>query len=53
MSTRSPALSAIFQPGFGVVVATSHETAPAGSKYLASERKISFVTPLRVTVIES
>ena len=29
---------------------TSHDTAPAGSKYFAFERKSACVWPLRVTV---
>ena len=31
------------QSGLVAVIATSHETAPAGSKYLASERNSSLV----------
>src|SRR5947208_9371802 len=46
--SRSPFLTATRQSGLVNVIATSHETAPAGSKYLASERKISLVWPARV-----
>src|SRR3954467_6348241 len=40
-SSVSPALTATFQSGLVAVIATSHDTAPAGSKYLASERNSS------------
>ncbi len=37
-SRRSPGWTATLQPGLVWVIETSHETAPAGSKYLATER---------------
>src|SRR4051794_7167717 len=47
-SSVSPGLSATFQSGLVAVIATSHDTAPAGSKYFASERKRLAVFPERV-----
>src|SRR4051795_1583661 len=40
----SPLWSAPRQSGFVPVIVTSHDTAPAGSKYLASERNSSRVS---------
>src|SRR4051794_23390807 len=43
----SPGLTATFQSGLVAVIATSHDTAPAGSKYLASDRNSCLVWPPR------
>src|SRR3954470_9596640 len=50
VARRSPACRAMRQSGLEPVIATSQDTAPDGSKYLASERKSSLVVPLRVAV---
>src|SRR3954447_3875492 len=52
-SSVSPGLSATRQSGVVTVIATSHDTAPAGSKYLASERNSSLVVPARVALRSS
>jgi hypothetical protein len=44
----SPFLTFTRQFGFVAVIATSQDTGPAGSQYLARERKRCFFTPLRV-----
>src|SRR3954464_13542165 len=49
----SPAFNATRHVGLVAVIDTSHDTAPAGSKYFASERNRRFVTPSRVTVRSS
>jgi len=46
-------LSVGLQLGFVAVIDTSHETAPAGSKYLATDLNSRIVLPLRVTVRSS
>ena len=46
----SPLRTPTRQPGGVTVMATSHETAPAGSKYFASERKSGAVCPSRVSL---
>jgi len=49
--TTSPGLTLTFQPLSEVaVMETSHDTAPAGSQYLATEWKTVLVTPSRVTL---
>src|SRR4051812_10060017 len=49
----SPALSVGLQLGFVAVIDTSHDTAPAGSKYFALDRNRRFFCPSRVTVRSS
>src|SRR5436305_15224673 len=49
-STTSPAFSVGRQLAFVTVIATSHDTAPAGSKYFACEWKSLIVLPPRVAV---
>ena len=45
----SPASTATRQSGGVAVIATSQDTAPAGSKYLATERNRRSVAPSRAT----
>src|SRR3954447_22246627 len=46
--STSPFLTPTRQPGGVASIATSHDTAPAGSKYLALERNSRTVFPPRV-----
>ena len=46
----SPARTPARHDGGVTVIATSHDTAPAGSKYFASERKSGTVFPSRVSL---
>ena len=48
--STSPRLTFTRQFGRVAVIATSHETAPAGSQYFARERKRFTVRPSRVSL---
>ena len=50
MLRTSPRLTLTRQFERVAVIATSHETAPAGSQYLARERNTFTVRPLRVSM---
>ena len=47
--STSPLRMPTRQPAGVAVIATSHDTAPAGSKYFARERKSRTVRPSRVS----
>ena len=47
MRSVSPGCTATAHVGLVTVIATSHDTAPAGSKYFASDSKRCALWPLR------